>query len=548
MSKRNRPISPVEFVLVSLSAGLFVLLGLQFVFGKLIVRSPAAVAPLAAQVLPSPTPTALPTWTFTPAPSATSVVLPTQDLPPTWTATPTWTPTPTYTPTPTPSPTPTKTSKPPLIGLRPTVTLSATGPISGTEFMTGLDVSVGPFLPTPAPMLDLPQNTINIALLGSDQRPDSSGWRTDVIIVVSINPDIPSVNLYSIPRDTWAYIPNWRYTRINLADSHGEAVKFPGGGPGLVEQTLQYNFGIPVQYFARVNFDGFKTLIDAVGGVDVVADCPLYDIFPDAPPGVSDIGYTDITGTIDIPIAGVYHFDGKHALWYARSRKTTSDFDRSRRQQRVLRALWQKIQEQGLVSRLPDIWNDLINTVQTDLSLNDVIYLANLGQRIDRSLIKNSFLDGQYAHRFTSEEGASVFYFVYDEISDTLKTAFQPNINRAGNASASIEVLNGTANANWDLVGADKLNWAGYRVTSTGPADRSDYANTVIYDLRSTTKGSRLSELARIFNVARDNLIAQPDPNAGVEYRIVLGADWNPCQRASVGVFPARTPTPMPTP
>lgn len=541
MAKKKKPISPFEFVLVSVIAGIIILLGLQLTLGRVIDRSHMSVVPVAAQIMPSPTNTA--TATSTPIASATAIIFPTQSLPPTWTPTPTWTPRPTRTPTPTDTSTPRPTSKPPLPGLRPTVTLSATDSISGTEFLPN------PGIPTPVPILDLPRSTINIALLGSDKRPDSSGWRTDVIIVASINPDIPSVNMFSIPRDTWVYIPNWRYTRVNLADSHGESVQFPGGGPGLVEQTLQYNFGIPIQYYARVDFDGFKKLIDTVGGVDVVADCPLYDIFPDNPPGVTDIGYTEITGTIDIPVAGVYHLDGKHALWYARSRKTTSDFDRSRRQQRVLRALWNKIQEQGLVNRLPDIWGDLVNTVQTDLSLNDVIYLASLGQQMDRSRIKNSFLDGQYAHRFVSEEGASVFYFAYEEISNTLQTAFEPlNTNRAGNASASIEVLNGTANPDWEAVGADRLNWAGYRVTRYSLADRPDYPTTLIYDLRSTSKGSRLSELGRLFRVPQSNLISQPDANADVEYRIILGADWEPCQHASIGVFPARTPTPTPMP
>ncbi len=538
MAKKNKPISPFEFVLVSVILGLIVLLGIQLVFGRLADRSAVSTARVAAQVLPPATNTSTATATpsLTPIGVAATSDFPTPYLPPTWTDTPTWTPSPTRTPTPTPTDTPTPTSKPPLPGLRPTVTLSAAELLSGT------------LAPTPVPLLDLPPKTINIALLGSDKRPDSPGWRTDVIIVASINPEIPSVNLFSIPRDTWVYIPNWEFTRINVADSHGDFVKFPGGGPGLVAQTLQYNFGIPIQYYARVDFDGFKQLIDAADGVDVVADCPLYDIFPDNPPGVTDIGYTEITGTIDIPMAGVYHLDGKHALWYARSRKTTSDFDRSRRQQRVLRALWQKIQEQGIVNRLPDLWGDLLNTVQTDLSLNDVLYLAHLGTQIDRARIKNSFLDGQYAHRFVSEEGASVFYFNYEEISDTLKTAFEPITNRAGQAAASIEVLNGTANTNWDAVGADKLNWAGYSVTRYGPADRADYPNTLIFDLRTTSKGSRLSELARIFSVPQSSLIHQPDANASVEYRVILGADWNPCERASIGVFPIRPPAPTPQP
>jgi hypothetical protein len=258
---------------------------------------------------------------------------------------------------------------------------------------------------------------------------------------------------------------------------------------------------------------------------------------------------TEITGTIDIPVAGIYHLDGKHALWYARSRKTTSDFDRSRRQQRVLRGLWGEVQEQGIIGQLPDLWGELLDTVQTDLTLNDVLYLAGLGTQIDRARIKNSFLDGQNAHRFTSAEGASVFYFNYDEISQTLKSAFEPqNLNRAGQPAAVVEVLNGTGQADWDAVATDRQNWAGYAVSRYGPAARADYVATVIYDLRSTPKGSRLSELGRLFRVSSANLVSAPDPEADAEYRIILGADWEPCQRSSVGVYPTRTPTPTPTP
>jgi hypothetical protein len=92
-------------------------------------------------------------------------------------------------------------------------------------------------------------------------------------------------------------------------------------------------------------------------------------------------------------------------------------------------------------------------------------------------------------------------------------------------------------------VGADRLAWAGYVVTKYDLADRSDYATTVIYDYRATGKGSRLNELGRLFKVPPQNLIWQPDPNATVEYRIVLGDDWAPCQRGS-GCLPAHaTPT-----
>jgi hypothetical protein len=181
--------------------------------------------------------------------------------------------------------------------------------------------------------------------------------------------------------------------------------------------------------------------------------------------------------------------------------------------------------------------------------LNDVLYLANLGTQMDRSRIKSSFLDGQYAHRFVSGEGASVFFFNWEEISSTLQAAFTPPITfKAGQPAASIEVLNGTYHPDWDAVGTDRLTWAGYHVVKYGLADRADYASTVIYDYRTTTKGSRLNELGRLFRVPAANLIAQPDPNSPVEYRIILGNDWDPCQRSSVGVYPTLTPTPEATP
>ena len=544
MRKQKQPFSPLEFVLVSVICALMVLIALTVFSAQFVHRSDLPAAPVAAQVLPSPTPTNTPTATPLPTHTTSAETLPTQKFPPTWTPTSTWTPTPTRTNTPTPTPTSTATSEPPLPGLRPTVT-----PAFDAVVINYSDTFTETVRPTPVPLLDLPSNSINIVLLGSDKRPGAPGWRTDVIIVASVNPDIPSVNLFSIPRDTWAYIPNWRYNRINVADAHGEAENFPGGGPGLVAQTLQYDFGIPIQYYARVDFNGFKRLIDSVGGVDVVADCPLYDIFPDNPPDVTDIGYTAVTGTIDIPTAGVYHLDGKHALWYSRSRKTTSDFDRSRRQQRVLRALWDKIKAQGVIGQLPTLWGDLLNTVQTDLNLNNVLYLANLGTQLDHSRIKSSFLDGQNAHRFVSEEGASVFFFNWEEISGTLQAAFAPPITfKAGQPAASIEVLNGTGHPDWEAVGADRLAWAGYVVTKYGPADRFDYPTTLIYDYRTTGKGSRLNELGRLFEVPPQNLISQPDPNAPIEYRIILGDDWNPCQRASLGVYPTRTPAPTPTP
>jgi hypothetical protein len=139
--------------------------------------------------------------------------------------------------------------------------------------------------------------------------------------------------------------------------------------------------------------------------------------------------------------------------------------------------------------------------------------------------------------------------FKWEEISATLQSAFAPPITfKADQPSASIEVLNGTGNPDWDAVGADRLAWAGYQVLRYSLADRPDYPATLIYDYRTTTKGSRLGELGRLFRVPAQNLISQPDPQASVEYRIILGHDWVPCQHAAPRVNPTRTPAPTPAP
>ena len=195
-----------------------------------------------SSVVPAETPTATPTATSTPTET------------PTATPTPTSTATPTPTDTPTATPTPTETTTPvPMRGIYP---MTATPVLPEAMELEAI--------PTPVPLVKVPTGTINIVLLGSDKRPYETSWRTDVVIVVSVNPNLPTVTMWSIPRDTWLYVPNWMYQRINLADTHGAAVGYPGGGPGLIKATIEYNFGIHVDYFARVDFAGLMRIVDTL--------------------------------------------------------------------------------------------------------------------------------------------------------------------------------------------------------------------------------------------------------------------------------------------
>ncbi len=456
------------------------------------------------------------------------------------TAAPTLTSTPTSTPTPTPTATSTPTSTP-----RPTTTPTRTPlPAPSGEYPPTVTPNAAA-VPKPAPLVEFPQGTINIVLLGSDKRPKDGEWRTDTVIVASVNPNVPSVTMLSIPRDLWLYIPGWMFQRVNLADVHGASVNFPGGGPGLLKQTIQYNLGVHVDYYARVDFAGFMNIIDALGGIDVVADCPLVDVFPDDPITEDPT----ITGTISIQTPGVYHLDGKHALWYARSRYTSpgGDLDRSRRQHRVLRGLWNKATELDAVARLPQLWSQLSSSIETDLTWNDIVWLASLTPRLDNSHIRSGFIDGDALQPWTTPSGASVYLPNTERMLEQVQDTFNPPSNIAAQAPTQIEVWNGTPFTDWDVLATDRLQWAGFWVTSLRSADRLDYARSQIIDFSTTPKGSRLPSLLRLFQLTQADVVAQPDPNSPVPYRLIVGANYNPCVRPALPHRPTPTPTLTPT-
>ena len=470
-----------------------------------------------------------------PSPTQTGTALPPSAVTPTRTRTPTPRPvTPLPSPTRTPSPTPlrTATSLVPQITLVPSVTPNATTVIGNTP------------VPPPAPAVELPPGSVTIALLGSDRRPNRADYRTDTIVLVNVNPELPSVTVLSIPRDLLVYIPGYQFQRINVADERGEFSGFPGGGAGLLKQTIEYNLGVHVDYYARVDFAGFIKIVDTLGGIDVAANCPIEDVFPDDP--ISED--PTITGTLSIKKPGIVHLDGKHALWYSRSRETTSDWDRSLRQQRVLRAMWTQANQRGLIARLPELWGELSSTVKTDLKLNDIIWLAAIGARLDATRIKGRVLDGTVLYHWTKPDtGAWVVLPIPGKLGPALQEIFSPPPNVAAQALPRIEIWNGAPDPDWGLLAADQLHWEGYLVTNTAPADRSDYAHTKIVDLTTTTKGSRRAALASIFRVGAANIVAQPDPNSIAQYRVIVGADYQPCYRPKLPGSGMPTPSPEPS-
>ena len=220
------------------------------------------------------------------------------------------------------------------------------------------------------PSLRALQRTRNILLLGTDQRDLEFVGRTDTIIVLAIDEANNRASLISLPRDLYLPIPGVGYSRINTAYAFGEE-RQPGGGLPLLMSTIERNFGIPIERYVRIDFSGFEGVVDAVGGVDVVVDCPLTD----------ELMYRYFQVYTLEP--GNYHMDGEQALYYARSRKTTNDFDRARRQQRVLLAIRKRVLEGNMLPRIPALWLAMRDVVDTNLSPADIASLAKLGATLE---------------------------------------------------------------------------------------------------------------------------------------------------------------------
>lgn len=392
-------------------------------------------------------------------------------------------------------------------------------------------------IPTQVPALDRQGNDlVNIVLLGTDGEITNDGFeRTDTMIVVSINRTTGTVAMLSLPRDLFVYIPGWTMQRLNLAYARGENIGWdPDGGWGLLRQTIFYNFGINVHYYAMINLSGFKDVIDTLGGVNIAVDCAIQDLpLVDAPPPPESIPNDE--GYYTLPV-GYYTFDGGSALWYARSRHSSIEFDRGRRQQQILRAILRKARDGGQLIRLPELWSQITDVAKTNLALEDVIGLLPYGLNLDPDRIETFYFNRLYhTTPWTPPDGANVQLPVYDTMRQLLEDFYTPpTINQAEVQLGSIEVLNGTTHASWDRVAAEQLGWSGYPAVPAGQAELNNQTNTIIYDYTGATKGSIIEGIAETLRVSADRIISEPDANRTVDYRVVLGEDYDSCTSLAV--------------
>ncbi len=319
---------------------------------------------------------------------------------------------------------------------------------------------------------------LNILLIGSDEQ--GGGHNTDTLITVSIDPVTKQAVMFSLPRDT-QFVPLpagpgrsfWGRTYPNKINSffvnnRRRSDLWPGNdrtrGYNALKATLGELYDLDIKYFVEVNFDGFKKVVDAVGGVTINVQVPVVD---DAFPGS-----TGRAQRLYIP-SGIQHMDGEQALRYARSRNTSTDFDRGARQQRVLLSLREQADPAILLPRLPELVDALKSAVRTDIPLDQIDELLGLATTVDTANIRSYvFAPPLYQREVLTGYWTEPYV---DKIRDAIADAFtgdpadQERREQLAAEGAGVWVLNGTDQANRGTRIAGFLEFHGLSASAPRP-------------------------------------------------------------------------------
>jgi LCP family protein required for cell wall assembly len=414
----------------------------------------------------------------------------------------------------------------PQTALRGTDTPWPTMPIIGTYVTPAKTppIPIPPPMPTPKSSGD---DVVVVMLLGSDTITAGAASRTDVIVLVAIDRTVGSVTMLQIPRDLYVYIPNHSMDKINTVMNTGNVDGGTGGGAKLIADTILYNFGIKVDFYAHVNFVEFQDLIAKLGGLDISVDCAIQDFRLKSP----TLEYNDPKSweLYTLPM-GYRHLDPYMALWYVRTRASSSDFDRGRREIDVLRAIWREAKGAGLLNQVTTLWPEAQQIVETDMSLQDILGFVPTALSLQPEHIQRIQL--QLYKDFTV--GNNLGYYALIPKRDAFQTAAQnfvlpPPQNRLNGEAPTVQIGAALPLHGLDQVAADRLAWDGFASTVIGTEGIVNRAATVIYDYTGNAKPSSLQTMMKDLRVPAADVIQQPDPNRTVDFRVEIGHDYANC-------------------
>ena len=364
----------------------------------------------------------------------------------------------------------------------------------------------------------------------SDWRAGEGPPRTDTMILLTLDPISNTAGMLSIPRDLWVNIPGFDYGKINTAYQLGEAFKFPGGGPGLAIKTVEQLIGVPIQYYAQIDFSVFVRFIDEIYGIKI--DVP-YEIFVDI--------YDDELGLKRIE-PGVQVLPGEYALAYARARNTEgADFDRADRQQQVILGIRDRLLEPGmipdLITKAPALYSEFSSGINTNFTLEEVIQLAWFAKEIPSQSIYRGIIGEKQVNFGKSPDGLEVLKPLPDQIrllrdqifipAGAFNPAIDPNddpLTLMLQENAAINILNGTFTPGLAGRTMEYLQGLGANVIGTNDASDKPYPYTMIYD--HTGNPYTIQYLVELMQISKFRILSRFNPESQADVTIIVGNDW----------------------
>lgn len=259
---------------------------------------------------------------------------------------------------------------------------------------------------------------VHILLLGLDRR-DDEPTRSDTMIVVTVDLWDGLASMFSIPRDLIVAIPGIGEDRVNAAYTYGEAAHphDPSAGPALAVATVSRQFKIPIEHYIQIDFNGFRGVVDAVGGVDITVTEEIDD--PAYP--TDDYGYKHVHFD-----PGCSHMNGEQALEYARTRHADDDNGRRDRQMQVMQAVLNRTADRNAARRLPEIVRSLGTSVQTSIPWEGQLSLARLGRRINAAGVMRYSIAPPMVRETITRYGAWVYLGDWPAIDALVREATDP--------------------------------------------------------------------------------------------------------------------------
>jgi LCP family protein required for cell wall assembly len=366
--------------------------------------------------------------------------------------------------------------------------------------------------------------------MGVDVRPHEGDApsRTDTMFVMNIDPATNSARGLGIPRDLLVDIQTPTGSkfqdRINSAYIYGESRNYPGGGIKTVETSVENLLGIKIDYYVIINFEGFRQIIDLLGGIEIDVPENL---------AVNDPYYSETERLNDfypcVFKAGVHQMNGSDALCYARTRFGNSDLDRILRQQLVMFAVAEKAKKLNFLNpeNLVGLWKKYKNTVTTDINDQQVGGFARLAASIDATQM--SFLTLGAVVTPSVYQGASVLVYSKEGVAEIVK-AFTAD-DKLNKEAARVEVQNGTGETGKATAAIKYFASLGLPETSMVATNAADttYLKTEIIDY--TSKGYTSSLLASWMGVPKGSIRKATEADVALrsdatsDILIILGTD-----------------------